>query len=140
MLRSLSDEDTRVQCPLGSGRDQLQVPLLLLDLIDLEAGQPGMPGSLDAEASRASFLLLPDPAVPDRVFVRSATAAWSVCLTWLPALTSWLSEGITLMDTRQPEVGMCDPLESKRPLVWAQTSHSSTLRIMWPACLMRSTL
>ena len=89
----LHDEGARVQCPLGSGQDQARVPLLLLDLIDLEAGQPGMPGSLDAEEGRAPFLLLPDPAVPERVFVRSATAAWSVCLTWLPALTSWLSEG-----------------------------------------------
>ncbi len=89
----LHDEGARVQCPLGSGQDQARVPLLLLDLIDLEAGQPGMPGSLDAEEGRAPFLLLPDPAVLERVFVRSATAAWSVCLTWLPALTSWLSEG-----------------------------------------------
>ena len=69
------------------------MPLLLLDLLDLEERQPGMPASADAEESRAPFLLLPDPAVPERVFVRSATSAWSVCLTWLPALSSWLSEG-----------------------------------------------
>ena len=97
----LRDEGAHVQCPLGSGQDQAQVPLLLLDLIDLEAGQAGRPGSLDAEETRAPFLLLPDPAVPEQVFVRSATAAWSVCLTWLPALTSWLSEGTKLVDTGQ---------------------------------------
>ena len=87
---SLYDESAHAQCPLGSGQAQAQVPLLLLDLIDLEAEQPG---SLDAEESRAPLLLLPDPAAPERVFVRSATMAWSVCLTWLPALSSWLSEG-----------------------------------------------
>ena len=41
----------------------------------------------------APFVLLPDPTVPERVFVRSASAAWSLCLTWLPALSSWMSEG-----------------------------------------------
>lgn len=87
---SLHDESAHAQCPLGSGQAQAQVPLLLLDLIDLEAGQPG---SLDAEEGQAPLMLLPDPAAPEQVFVGSATAAWSVCLTWLPALSSWLSEG-----------------------------------------------
>ena len=55
-----------MQCSLAGGQDKAQVPLLLLDLIDLEARQPGAPGSADAEENRAPFLLLPDPAVPHR--------------------------------------------------------------------------
>ncbi len=69
------------------------MPLLLLDLIDLGAQQHGMPSSSDADESKAPFVLLPHPAFPEQVFVRSTTAAWAVCLTWLPALSSWLSEG-----------------------------------------------
>ena len=79
-----------MQCLLG--KDQDSTPLLLLDLVDLEAQQPGW-DSRDMEECRAPFVLLPDPTVPERVFVRSASAAWSLCLTWLPALSSWMSEG-----------------------------------------------
>ena len=79
-----------LQCLLG--KDQDSTPLLLLDLIDLQAQQPAW-DSRDMEESRAPFVLLPDPTIPERVFVRSASAAWSLCLTWLPALSGWMSEG-----------------------------------------------
>lgn len=80
-----------MQCPLSGSQDP--APLLLLDVIDLQAHHPSTLDSSDPEESRAPFVLLPDPAVPERVYVRSALGAWAVCLTWLPALSSWMSEG-----------------------------------------------
>ena len=79
------------------------MPLLLLDLVDLEAQQPAW-DSRDMEECRAPFLLLPDPTVPERVFVRSVSAAWSLCLTWLPALSSWMSEGGSFIDLSQKRI------------------------------------
>lgn len=89
------------QCLLG--KDQDSMPLLLLDLVDLEAQQPAW-DSRDMEECRAPFLLLPDPTVPERVFVRSVSAAWSLCLTWLPALSSWMSEGGSFIDLSQKRI------------------------------------
>jgi hypothetical protein len=78
-----------MQCLLGERQEQ--APLLLLDLIDLQAQQQLQ--HREPDEGRASLALLPDPVMPDRVFVRSASAAWAVSLTWLPALSSWMSEG-----------------------------------------------
>ena len=78
-----------MQCPLGESQEQ--APLLLLDLIDLQAQHHLQ--HREPDEGRAPLVLLPDPVMPERVFVRSASAAWFVSLTWLPALSSWMSEG-----------------------------------------------
>ena len=72
--------------------------LLLLDLVDVQARQQqqGPPGPDDA-GSAPGLVLLPDLAAPERVFVRTATAAWAVTLSWLPALANFLVEGVPLL-------------------------------------------
>jgi hypothetical protein len=40
--------------------------------------------------------LLPDAAAPERLFARTAAAAWAVTITWLPALANFLAEGLPL--------------------------------------------
>lgn len=97
----------RTQCHCQQHASQVPIaqaepwPLLLLDAIHL----PGCPDSSaqedrsedddynDAFLGCASVVLLPDAAMPDRLFCCTATAAFSVTLPWLPILAQHLSKG-----------------------------------------------
>ncbi len=66
--------------------------LLLLDLVELlERDPPGDGGNTGVAPQ-----LLPDAAAPERLFARTAAAAWAVTITWLPALANFLAEGLPL--------------------------------------------
>ena len=66
--------------------------LLLLDLIDLREGQHSAHDAADG-GSGPALALLPDLAAPERVYVRSGSAAWVLTLAWLPAGANFLAEG-----------------------------------------------
>jgi hypothetical protein len=67
--------------------------LLLLDLVELQAGQESAHNAGD-EGGGPALALLPDLAAPERVFVRSGRAAWALTLAWLPAVANFLAEGV----------------------------------------------
>ncbi len=75
--------------------DEAPPGLLLLDLVDLQS-QAASRGAPDGEhTGRVAMHLLPDEAAPERLFVRTQSAAWAVTLSWLPALAKFLAEGRT---------------------------------------------
>lgn len=89
-LRSAQRGHPRAQAAVVAGAPP---QLLLLDLVDVQAAQQRGAPSPEEPSGAPGLALLPDLAVPERVFVRTATAVWAVTLTWLPALVNFLEEG-----------------------------------------------
>ena len=76
--------------------DESPATLLLVDLVDLQM-QPARADEADGEQPGPSAVhLMFDEAAPERIFVRTSSAAWTVTLSWLPALANFLAEGMQL--------------------------------------------
>ncbi|CAL8462438.1 g1971 [Coccomyxa elongata] len=72
--------------------DEAPATLLLVDLVDLQM-QPARADEADSEQPGPSAVhLLSDEAAPERLFVRTQSAAWTITLSWLPALANFLAE------------------------------------------------
>lgn len=75
--------------------DEAPATLLLVDLVDLQM-QPARADEADSEQLGPSVHVLSDEAAPERIFVRTQSAAWTITLSWLPALANFLAEGTQL--------------------------------------------
>lgn len=76
--------------------DEAPATLLLVDLVDLQM-QPARADEADGKQPGPSAMhLLSDEAAPERLFVRTQSAAWTITLSWLPALANFLAEGMQL--------------------------------------------
>ena len=102
---------------------QRALNLLLLDVLDLQdhgaAGSTGHPSS----GEYGGIQLLPDPGLGERVFVSLPHAAFSVRLSWLPALAHALVSGVACHPLTPPG---CDRMLSAcishgRLPLWAPT-------------------
>ena len=70
--------------------------LLLLDVLDLRDHGAGSLTSRPRHPDHGSLELLPDPGLAERLYASLPHAAFSICLSWLPALAHALLTGIAI--------------------------------------------